>query len=55
LGAAKRTICQIAAVFASKRHALRDALVNDVIADLSQAIHVGFTGTKIAALDRVVK
>jgi hypothetical protein len=55
LGAAEGAISQQPSIFAGERHALCDALVNDVIADLSQAIHVRFTGTKIAALDRVVK
>ena len=55
LRAAKRTVGQQAAIFARKRHALFDALVDDVIADFGEAIDVRFAGTKIAALDRVVK
>ena len=55
LRAAKGAVGQQPAIFAGKRHALCDALVDDVIADFREAIHVCFTGTKIAALDRVVK
>src|SRR6266511_3939147 len=49
LGAAEGTISQQAPIFAGKWHALRDALVDDVIGDLSEPIHIRFTGTKIAA------
>src|SRR5262249_43827012 len=51
----KRPIGKQSAIFTRKRHALRDALVDDAIADLSETIHVRFAGTKVAALDRVVK
>ena len=55
LRAAEGAIGQQAAIFARKRNALRDALIDDVIADFGQAINVGFAGTKIAAFDRVVE
>ena len=55
LRAAKGAVGQQSAIFAGKRHALRNALVDDVIGDLSEAIHVRFTGAKVAALDGVVK
>ena len=43
------------AVFAGERHALRDALVDDVYADLRETIDVRFARAEIAAFDRVVK
>ena len=43
------------AVFAGERHALRDALVDDVDADFGEAMDVGFARAEIAALDRVVE
>ena len=55
LRAAEGTIGKIAAVFARKRHTLRDALVDNVVGDLSEPIDVRFAGTKIAALNGVVK
>ena len=41
LRAAEGAVGQHAAVFARERHALRDALIDDVDADLRQAIDVG--------------
>src|SRR5262245_12994109 len=55
LCAAKRAVGEQPAIFAGERNALRNTLVDDVIADLSEAIHVRFTGTKIPSLYRVVK
>ena len=55
LRAAEGAVGQQAAVFAGERHALRDALVDDVDADLRQAIDVGLARAEIAALDGVVK
>ncbi len=55
LCAAERTIGQQAAVLARERHALRDALVDDVHADLGETVHVRFARPKVAALDRVVE
>src|SRR5262249_39095892 len=40
--AAKRAVAQEPAIFAGKRHALRDTLVDNVIGDLSEPIHVRF-------------
>ena len=55
LRAAEGTVVQIAAVFAGKRHALRDALVNDVHTHLRQTIDIGFARAEVAAFDRVVE
>ena len=49
------TVVQQAAVFTCEGNALRHALVNDAGADFSEAVHVGFTCTVVAALDGVVK
>ena len=55
LRAAKGTIVEEPAVLAGEGHALRDALVDDVHADLGQAVDVGFAGAEVAALDGVVE
>ncbi len=55
LGAAETAIVQVARVFARERNALRHALIDDVEADLRQAVDVGFAGAEIAALHRVVE
>ena len=55
LRAAERAVVEVAAVFARERHALRHALVDDVDADLRQAVDVGFARAEIAALHRVVE
>ena len=55
LRAAERPVRQRSAVFARERHTLSDALVDDVDADLRQAIDVGFARAKVAALYRVVE
>ena len=55
LRATKRTIRQRAAVFTRKGNALRNALIDDMNADLREAIDVGFARAEIAALYRVVK
>ncbi len=55
LGAAEGAVGQQAAVFAGKRHALSHALVDDVDRHLGQAVHVGFAGAVVAALDGVVE
>src|SRR5438094_10458838 len=44
-----------AAVVAGERHALGDTLVDDVDADLRQAIGVGLAGAEVAALDGVLE
>src|SRR5262249_55542442 len=46
---------KITAVFACEWHALRNALVDDVCAYLSQTVNIRFAGTEVAALDRVIK
>ena len=51
----KERLASSAAVLAGERHALRHALVDDVDADLRQAVDVGFAGAEIAALHRVVE
>ena len=55
LRSAERSVRQRAAVLARKGHALRHALVDDVDADLRQAIDVRFARAEIAALHRVVE
>ena len=55
LRAAKGAVGQQPAVFAREGHALRDALVNYINADLGQAIDVGLARAEIPALDRVVE
>src|SRR5207248_3006595 len=44
-----------AAVLPRERHALGDALVDDLDADLGEAIDVRLAGAVVAALDRVVE
>ena len=55
LRAAEGPVRQRAAVLARERHALRDALVDDVDADLRQPVDVGFARAEVAALYRVVE
>src|SRR5208337_2921268 len=55
LGAAERAVVEEAAVLACEGHALCDALVDDIHADLRQAVDVGFAGAEVAALDGVVE
>src|SRR5208337_1243863 len=55
LGAAERAVVEEAAVLACEGHALCDALVDDVDADLRKAVDVGFAGAEVAALDGVVE
>ena len=55
LRATERAVVEQAAVLAGERHALRDALVDDVHAQLGEAVHVGLAGAVVAALDRVVE
>ena len=51
----KERLDERAAVFAREGHALGDALVDDVDADLGEAVDVGFAGAEVAALDGVVE
>ena len=55
LRAAEGAVGQRAAVLAGERHALGDALVDDVDADLGQPVDVGLARPEVAALDRVVE
>ncbi len=53
--AAEGAIVEEAAVLAGEGNALGDALINDVHADLREAIDVGFAGAEIAAFYGVVE
>ena len=55
LGAAEAAVVEQAAVLAGERHALGDALVDDVDRHLGEAVHVGLTGPVVAALHGVVE
>ena len=55
LGAAEGAVVEQAAVLAGERHALRDALVDDVDRHLGQPVDVGLAGAEVAALDGVVE
>src|SRR5262249_24193601 len=55
LRAADRARVQQAAVLARERHTRRDALVDDVGAQLGESIDVGFARTEVAAFDGVVE
>ena len=55
LRASKRAICQQPPVLAGEGHTLRDALVDDVVGDFSEAINVRFARPKIAAFYRVME
>ena len=55
LGAAKGAVGEGAAVFAGEGNALGYALIDDVDADLRQAIDVGFAGAEVSAFDGVVE
>ncbi len=55
LCSAERAIGEQAAVLAGERHTLRDALVDDVHAELRKAVHVRLARAKVPALHRVVE
>ena len=55
LSAAEGAVIEEAAVLAGEGHALGDALVDDVHADLGEAVDVGFARAEVAALDGVVE
>jgi hypothetical protein len=55
LRAAEGAVGERSAIFARERHALGDALVDDVDADLRQAVDVGFASAEVAALHGVVE
>ena len=55
LRAAEGAVVEQAAVLPCERHALRDALVDDVDRHLREPVHVRLAGAVVAALDRVVE
>ena len=55
LCAAKGAVVQQSAVIPGKGDALGHALVDDVVADLGQAIDIGLPGPKVASFDRIVE
>ena len=55
LRAAEGAVVEQAAVLARERHALRDALVDDVDRDLREPVDVRLARAEVAALDRVVE
>ena len=55
LGAAERSVVEQPAVFARERHPLRDALVDDVDAELREPEDVGLARAVVASLDGVVE
>src|SRR5205814_7405591 len=55
LRAAKRAVRQQPAILARERHALRDALINDIDRYFGEPVHIGFPRTIVSALDRVVE
>jgi hypothetical protein len=55
LRAAERAVREQPAVLARERDAERDAVVDDLVADLREAVHVALARAEVAALDRVVE
>src|SRR5258708_11354005 len=55
LRAAEAAVVEQAAVLTRERHALRDALVDDVDRQLGEPIHVRLACAVVATLDRVVE
>src|SRR5215831_3909197 len=55
LSPAERSICQEPAILAREWNSLSHALINDIGAHLGQPIDIGFSGSKITALNRVVE
>ena len=55
LSPAEAAVREVAAVVAGEGHPLGHALVDDVDADLGEAVHVGLAGAEVAALDGVVE
>ena len=51
----ERTVGKHTTIFTCERHALCDALVDDVGTHLSQTVNVGLTGAVVATLDGVVE
>jgi hypothetical protein len=55
LSAAKGTISQITSILPGKGNTLGNTLVDDIVADLSQAINIRFAGSKIPSLNGIEK
>ena len=55
MDAAEGAVVEQAAVFAGERHSLRDALVDDLNAQLSQPVDIGLSGPEVSALDGVIE
>ena len=55
LRTSKRTVGEKSAVFPCKRNTLCNALVNDVVADLSKTINVCLTCTVVSSLDCIIE
>ena len=55
LHATKGTVVQQTAVFAGERHALGDALVDNVAADFRQTVDVILAAAVVTTLDRVIE
>src|SRR5439155_5230449 len=55
LSPAERAVGEQAAVLTGERHALRRTLIDDVDADLCEAVDVGLSRAEIAAFDGVVE
>jgi hypothetical protein len=55
LGAAEGAVGQQPAVFPGKGNSLGHAMIDDMVADLGQAVDIGFAGPEITAFDGVVK
>jgi hypothetical protein len=55
LGATEGAVVEEPAVLAGERHALRGALVDDVVGHLGQPVDVGLAGAVVPALHRVVE
>ena len=55
LSTTERAVVEHTAVFASERHTLLHALVDNVVRHFSQAIHVGFASAVVTTLHGVVE
>ena len=55
LGTTERTVCQGSAIIAGKRNSLCCTLVDNVITDLCQTMHVGFAAAEVSPFDSIVK
>ena len=55
LSTTERAVGEETAVFASERHALSDALVDNIVRHFGEAIHVGFASAIVATFHSVVE